>query len=230
MLALVACHEPAAARVDRAAPNDNRTAAGTLRGNVLTLDLEAREARWFPDGADGPSLVMQMFAEAGRRTPNPEPLIRVPVGTTIRVSVHNALRDSTLVVYGLAARPSAAGDTMQVAPGATRQRTFVAGAPGTYFYWGSTTHQPVDTRNGIDSQLHGAFVIDSTATPAPDRIFVLGSWTGRVDSSGFAPDLRAINGVSWPHTERLAYTAGDTIRWRWVNPTDSPHPMHLHGF
>ena len=66
----------------------------------------------------------------------------------------------------------------------------VAGAPGTYFYWGSTTHQPVDTRNGIDSQLHGAFVIDSTATPSPDRIFVLGSWTGRADSSGFAPDLR----------------------------------------
>ena len=230
MLALAACHGPAAASADRAAPNDNRTAAGTLRGNVLTLDLEAREARWFPDGADGPSLVMQMFAEAGRRTQNPGPLIRVPVGTTIRVSVHNALRDSTLVVYGLATRPSAAGDTMQVAPGATRQRTFVAGAPGTYFYWGSTTHQPVDTRNGIDSQLHGAFVIDSTATPAPDRIFVLGSWTGRVDSSGFAPDLRAINGVSWPHTERLAYTAGDTIRWRWVNPTDSPHPMHLHGF
>jgi FtsP/CotA-like multicopper oxidase with cupredoxin domain len=23
---------------------------------------------------------------------------------------------------------------------------------------------------------------------------------------------------------------GDTIRWRWVNPSDSPHPMHLHGF
>jgi hypothetical protein len=61
-------------------------------------------------------------------------------------------------------------------------------------------------------------------------VFVLGSWTGRPDRSGFNPELRVINGVSWPHTERLTYTAGDTIRWRWVNPTDSPHPMHLHGF
>src|SRR5690349_13791547 len=80
---------------DRAAPNDNRTAAGTLRGTVLTLSLEAREAQWFPDGDDGPSLRMQMFAEAGRPTQNPGPLIRVPVGTTIQISVHNALRDST---------------------------------------------------------------------------------------------------------------------------------------
>jgi FtsP/CotA-like multicopper oxidase with cupredoxin domain len=230
MMTSIACRGRAASSIDRAAPNDNRTAAGTLRGTVLTLSLEAREAQWFPDGDDGPSLRMQMFAETGRPTQNPGPLIRVPVGTTIRVSVHNALRDSTLVVYGLATRPSATDDTLQVPPGETRERSFVAGAPGTYFYWGSTTHQPVDDRNGIDSQLHGAFIVDSTATPPPDRVFVLGSWTGRPDRSGFNPELRVINGVSWPHTERLTYTAGDTIRWRWVNPTDSPHPMHLHGF
>ena len=74
-------------------------------------------------------------------------------------------------------------------PGATRQRTFAAGAPGTYFYWGSTTHRPVADRNGIDSQLHGAFIVDSTATPPPDRVFVLGSWTGPRDTSGFNPEL-----------------------------------------
>ena len=62
-------------------------------------------------------------------------------------------------------------------------------------------------------------------------MFVLGSWTGTpADSNSFAADLRVINGLSWPHTERVTYTARDTIRWRWVNPTDSPHPMHLHGF
>jgi len=62
-------------------------------------------------------------------------------------------------------------------------------------------------------------------------VFVLGSWTGPVDTTaGYAPELRVINGLSWPHGERLTYAVGDTIRWRWVNPTDSPHPMHLHGF
>jgi FtsP/CotA-like multicopper oxidase with cupredoxin domain len=215
-----------------AAPNDNRTAAGTLQDSVLTLRLEARAARWSPDGADGPSLVLPMFAEAGRQPQNPGPLVRVPAGTTLRVSVHNALRDSTLVVYGLATRPSGLTDTMRIAPGATGERTLGAGEPGTYFYWGSTTGKPIDTRNGMDSQLHGAFIIDSAGVaPPPDRIFVLGDWTGPVDkAAGFAPDLRVINGRSWPGTERLTYSAGDTIRWRWVNPSDSPHPMHLHGF
>ena len=227
----VSACRPAVAREARVIPNDNRTPAGSLQGGVLTLRLEAREARWYPDGDGAPSIVMQVFAEAGGEPRNPGPLIRVPAGTTIRVSVRNALLDSTLVVYGLATRPSAPDDTMQIAPGATRERSFVAGEPGTYFYWGTTTHKPVDDRYDVDSQLHGAFIIDSAGTTPPaDRIFVLGSYTGPRDSSGYSPELRVINGLSWPHTERLTYTAGDTIRWRWVNPTDSPHPMHLHGF
>jgi len=230
VLAAFACRTPGGEA--RAVPNDNRVAAGTLGDRVLTLRLEAREARWYPDGKDGPSLVMPVFAEVGHQPQNPGPLIRVAEGTTIRISVTNTLRDSTLVVYGLGTRPSSLTDTMQIAPGATRERSFLAGAPGTYFYWGSTTREPIDTRNGIDSQLHGAFIIDPPgAPPPPDRIFVLGTWTGKPkDTLSFAADLRVINGLSWPHTERLTYTAGDTIRWRWVNPTDSPHPMHLHGF
>jgi FtsP/CotA-like multicopper oxidase with cupredoxin domain len=39
-----------------------------------------------------------------------------------------------------------------------------------------------------------------------------------------------INGKSWPYTERLSYQVGDTVRWRWLNPSSQPHPMHLHGF
>jgi FtsP/CotA-like multicopper oxidase with cupredoxin domain len=230
VVVVFACR-PAVPREGRVIPNDNRTPAGSLRAGVLTLELEAREARWYPDGEGAPSIVMQVFAEVGGEPRNPGPLIRVPAGTTIRVSVRNTLRDSTLVVYGLSTRPSAPDDTLQIAPGKTRERSFVAGAPGTYFYWGSTTHKPVDERNGLDSQLHGAFIIDSAGTaPSPDRVFVLGSYTGPPDSNGYSTELRVINGLSWPKTEQLTYTAGDTIRWRWVNPTDSPHPMHLHGF
>src|SRR5690606_2697014 len=40
----------------------------------------------------------------------------------------------------------------------------------------------------------------------------------------------AINGRGWPHSERLSYPVGDTIRWRWLNGSYLPHPMHLHGF
>jgi len=227
----VSACRPAVSREARAIPNDNRTPAGSLRGSILTLHLDAREARWYPDGEGAPSIVMQFFAEAGKQPRNPGPLIRVPAGTTIRVSVRNSLRDSTLVVYGLATRPSALDDTMQIAPGQTRERSFAAGEPGTYFYWGSTTHHAIVDRSGVDSQLHGAFIVDPAGvTPPPDRVFVLSDWAGPEDSTGNNAALRTINGLSWPHTEGLTYTAGDTIRWRWVNPSDSPHPMHLHGF
>ncbi len=127
---------------------------------MLRLRLEARPGVWYPDGKDGPSLVMPMFAEAGRPPRNPGPLIRVTSSTTFRVSVRNALSDSALGVYGLMTRPGAATDTIQVRPGATRELSFTAGAPGTYFYGGTTTHQAVADRGGIDSQLHGAFIID----------------------------------------------------------------------
>ncbi len=39
-----------------------------------------------------------------------------------------------------------------------------------------------------------------------------------------------INGRSWPHTERLAYRVGDTVRMRVINAGALVHPMHLHGF
>lgn len=217
--------------IPRVAPNDNRVAGGELRNGILTLVLEAREARWYPDGDGGPSLVTQVFAEPGRAPQNPGPMIRVPAGTRIQVSVRNSLRDSNLVVYGLHTRPGTTNDSLRVAPGVTREVSFLAGEPGTYFYWGTTTHEPIDKRNGIDSQLQGAFIVDAPGATISDRVFVLGSWTGPEDKEmGFAPDLRVINGLSWPGTERLTYAAGDTILWRWVNPTDSPHPMHLHGF
>jgi hypothetical protein len=45
------------------------------------------------------------------------------------------------------------------------------------------------------------------------------------------PELEAwtINGKSWPDTERLTYSMGQTIRWRWINASYEPHPLHLHG-
>ena len=39
-----------------------------------------------------------------------------------------------------------------------------------------------------------------------------------------------INGRSWPHTERLGYQVGDTVRMRLINAGAAVHPMHLHGF
>ena len=43
-------------------------------------------------------------------------------------------------------------------------------------------------------------------------------------------ELNAMNGRSWPHTERIALTVGDTARRRVINAGNDVHMMHLHGF
>ena len=111
---------------------------------------------------------------------------------------------------------------------------FRAGAPGTYYYWATTDSSQSLDRSGIDSQLNGAFVIDPLApTVTRDRVFVISLWQ-RAPTAGFIASTEVlrftINGKSWPHTQRLSYAVGDTVRFRLVNATVAVHPMHLHGF
>jgi FtsP/CotA-like multicopper oxidase with cupredoxin domain len=218
---------------NRVLANTNRTPAGRLRNGVLTLSLELRAGTLRPQAEDGPGIEVQAFAEPGQPLRIPGPLIRVPEGTLIRARIRNTLADSTLVLHGLYTRPAAGDDTVQVAPGATREVSFAAGAPGTYFYWGTTTGKAMDDDRWIDSQLSGAFIVDPAGVrPANERVFVLGLYLRPGDSAAGRPEheLMLINGKSWPDTERLDYTVGDPVRWRWINATASSHPMHLHGF
>src|SRR5262245_48326123 len=124
---------------DRITTNDNRIAAGTLQNGVLTIRLEARAGQWHPDGDSDPGIELPAFGEAGKPLQIPGPLIRVPKGTEIHAFIRNSLPDSTLFVRGLYTRGAAGGDTIQVKPGEVREVRFTAGAPGTYYYWASTT-------------------------------------------------------------------------------------------
>ena len=241
LLTVVATLTVAAARAretDRAAeriqPNDNRLPAGRLENGVLTLDLEARTGLWYPDGPDGLAREVAAFAQAGGPLSNPGPLIRVPAGTEVRVSVRNGLA-VPLTVFGLGATRGLAADSFAIEPGAKREMRFSADEPGTYYYAGRTTPVPVFDRRGADSQLNGAVVVDppGTAGPARDRVFVM-SWYLERDTTvplGFGPgSVLTINGQSWPHTEHFEVQQGDSLHWRWLSLTRPPHPMHLHGF
>jgi FtsP/CotA-like multicopper oxidase with cupredoxin domain len=230
---------PSGGTLPRIGANDNKVAAGRESRGVLRLHLEARLGRWYPQSDSGPSRPMEAFGEEGRRPLVPGPLVRVRAGSRIDITLRNRLERKTLVVYGLHTRPGSPHDTIQIAPGAVRDVQFSAGEPGTYFYWGSTTGDDIDARKGIDSQLSGAIIVDSAssapASRAPhDRVFVIGVWREEPDTTGPKPwigrDQMVINGKSWPFTERFGYTVGDTVRWRWVNPTGDAHSMHLHGF
>jgi FtsP/CotA-like multicopper oxidase with cupredoxin domain len=229
----------AARETDRVAINDNQSAAGVLRDGVLTLRLEVREGEWHPDRDSEPGIVVRAFAEEGKRSLIPGPLIRVPEGTEIHAFVRNPLARGTLVVHGLSTRGVSAtrgADTIQIQPGATREVRFVAGAPGTYYYWGTVESAPAADGSTIDAELNGAFVIDPRAEPGkrPDRVFVISVWSTAPIPGGLVGRdniLRfTINGRTWPNTERLAYNTGDTVRFRIINASIAVHPMHLHGF
>jgi len=210
------------------AANDNRTPAGQERNDTLRIRLEVRLGVWQPEADSGPSAEVAVFAEETNAPQIPGPLIRVKTGTIISATVRNALTDSTISVHGLLTRPAASNDSLILRPGEVRSVTFAAGQPGTYFYWavlGKHNPQKDDER----AQLSGAFVVDPREGSPPDRILMLNIWGTTVDSEDYRNAL-AINGRSWPYTERIRATVGDTIRWRLINATWRPHPMHLHGF
>ncbi|MGN6393866.1 MAG: multicopper oxidase domain-containing protein [Gemmatimonadales bacterium] len=217
---------------DRIVPNDNRRLGGVLKHGVLTIALEARTGVWRPEGDSGRALEVAAFGEPGKPLSTPGPIIRVPVGTEIHATIRNRL-DRPLTVYGLGkvrGRP----DSTTIPVNATSPLGFKASTPGTYYYYAKRGVDPFGLRLVEDMQLHGVIVVDppdAPRTPA-DRIFAISWWcaVATASPSGLSRCTMAINGLSWPHTEHLTYTQGDSVHWRVVNLTEIDHPMHLHGF
>src|SRR5258706_10070586 len=120
--AVLAASPLAGQRLSPIAANDNRTPAGDLRGNVLTLQLEMRKGNWHPEREDGEAIPVYAFGEAGKTLQIPGPTIRVPQGTTIDISLRSAL-GVPATLHGLHQRPGDGGDVVTVAPGATQHRS-----------------------------------------------------------------------------------------------------------
>jgi FtsP/CotA-like multicopper oxidase with cupredoxin domain len=224
---------PAAPRAaESIVPNDNRQSAGTLKHGVLTVAIEARTGVWRPEGDSGRALDVAAFAEAGKALSTPGPVIRVPLGTEIHATVRNRL-DKPLVVYGFG-KTRGPSDSVIVPVNATMPLQFKATAPGTYYYLGKRGMDPIGIRLVEDMQLHGVIVVDppNARRIVDDRIFALSWWcaVAPASPSGLSRCTMTINGLSWPHTERLSYVQGDSVHWRVVNFTELDHPMHLHGF
>jgi FtsP/CotA-like multicopper oxidase with cupredoxin domain len=206
--------------------NQNHTPAGVLHNGVLLLQLEIAKGIWHPEAEDGMALSVYAFGETGGQLLNPGPLIRVPQGTEVRVSLHNAL-DVPVSVHGLA-NPATTSEIRLQAKG-NGQATFVAATPGLSFYWASTEVDDLKLRHGIDSELTGALVVDPPGSSRQDEIFVLEMISERPGAAA-RQTLATINGKSWPYTQRFRYARNESVRWRWVNASNEPHALHLHGF
>ncbi len=214
--------------------NDNRMPAGMLKNGVLKLSLEVRPGSLHPEDETGPGVGALAFAESGKPLRIPGPLIRVKQGTEVVVTLKNPFRDSLLTVHGLSDHDGKPEIPLSIPGGESREVRFTARTPGTFFYWATTGNRDILDLQWFESALNGAFIVDPPGAPTNDRIFVLGAWFREADSSLTKPrppqNVMTINGKSWPHTERFTFNQGDTVRWRWINPSVDSHPMHLHGF
>jgi len=213
--------------------NDNTKPAGRLDSTTLSISLELRDASWQPGGPNTRPIRVFAFAEAGHAPSVPGPLIRVRAGTTVQASLANRL-DRRAVVYGFHDH-SGHADSVILAPGETRRVSYRAVSPGTFFYRGRTTVDAKSIGRTEDSQLAGALVVDAPgdSTRAHERVMVVTAFDDTVKATGYPDDhfqAFAINGLSWPRTETLTYSIGDTVTWRVINASAHAHPMHLHGF
>lgn len=220
---------------DHATTNDQREIAGALRDGEYTLALALRRTTWRPNAPSALDVDVAAFAEAGRSASVPGPLIRVPAGTHLRITVRNELTERA-TVHGLHAHDGPR-DSVLLAPGESRELRFVARRVGTFAYFARTTAAPTPLGRRDDSQLVAAFIVDSAgadarAANARERLLVITAWDDSLPNpaSPYGPrQVYAINGRSWPFTERLTYDEGDSIRWRVLNLSQHTHPMHLHG-
>lgn len=220
---------------DDANSNDQREIAGALRDGEYTLALEMRRTTWHPNAPSELSVDVPAFAEAGRPASIPGPLIRVAAGTHLHITIRNDLGQRA-TVHGLHDHEGGR-DSIVLAPNETREVRFVARRVGTFAYFARTSATPTLFSRRDDSQLMAAFIVDPAGTDtraanARERLMVITAWDDslRNPSSPYgARQVYAINGRSWPFTERLAYDQGDSIRWRVLNLSQHTHPMHLHG-
>src|ERR1700693_6277841 len=120
-----------APEIPRIVTHDNTEASGKLEDGVLTLRLEIREGEWHPDAEDGPGMPILAFAEEGKSPSIPGPMIRVPQGTRVKVSVKNTILFIPVFLHGMNQRPCKAADVLKIPAGETQEVTFLAGEPGT---------------------------------------------------------------------------------------------------
>ncbi|MEK6720063.1 MAG: copper oxidase [Chloroflexota bacterium] len=210
-------------------------------GQTREFELTVQEAEW----ELLPGVVTTAMTFNGTV---PGPTIRVTEGDTVEVAVTNALDEPTSIHWhGLHVpndQDGVGGITQpMIESGETFDYTFVAPHAGTFMY-----HAHGDrSRDQIDRGLYAPFIIDpaggDTIKADKDITLMLGNWmigdgTGSMPGMDMGNDNAAmsmeydyftINGKSFPATEAIEVDEGQLVRLRFLNPSQTIHPMHLHG-
>jgi FtsP/CotA-like multicopper oxidase with cupredoxin domain len=221
-----------AANAPVAQVNDNRRPAGILESKSLSLALDIVEAAFQAEGPHDPVVRILAFAEPGKAPVVPGPLLRAPVGTTVRLTLRNR-SDSAVMLGGLRPSMPFEQDTVHVAAGATREVTFRLDREGNFFYWAvlKGLNNYAD-RYWLDSQLTGALIVDRAgAGVVPnERVWLITEWFFQPPKTREFESALVFNGKAWPYNERLTFMQGDSVHFRIINAAAVEHPLHLHGF
>ena len=135
-------------------------------------------ARWYPEADDGAWIDVPVFAEKGKPPQVPGPLVRIPTGTTVELTLENRL-DSAITVHGLLTRPAATLDSTAIAAHERHTFRFAAGAPGTYLYWAQLGPDDRGTTS-------------ASSSPAPSSSTPQGRWRTTACSSSTSGARRRI--------------------------------------
>ena len=177
----------------------------------------------------------------------PGPEIRVTEGDSVEIVVKNDLSEPTSIHWHGIHVPNdqdgVSGVTQEaIAAGATYTYRFTAPHAGTFMYH---AHGP-KSREQIDRGLYAPFIIEPAGGESlkvdKDVTLTIGNWMVG-DASGAMPgmdmgdtasmsmeyDYFTINGKSFPATKAIDVQEGQLVRIRFLNPSQTVHPMHLHG-
>jgi len=177
----------------------------------------------------------------------PGPTLRVTEGDTVEIAVTNTLTEPTSIHWHGLHVPNdqdGVGGVTQpmIESGQTFNYKFIAPHAGTFMYHAHGT----SSREQIDRGLYAAFIIDPAGGDAiradKDVTLTIGNWMvgdaggempgidmGADTSMSMEYDYFTINGKSFPGTEPIDVTQGQLVRLRILNPSQTIHPMHLHG-
>ncbi len=224
---------------DQTAPLDRASIEGLLAerpvkptGQTRRFELTVAETKW----ELLPGVTTQAITFNGTV---PGPTIRVTEGDTVEIDVKNTLSEATSIHWhGLHVpndQDGVSGVTQDpIAPGATYAYRFTAPHAGTFMYH---AHGP-NSREQIDRGLYAPFVIDPQGgdplRPDAEYTLAIGNWMVGGDMAAMGAmsmdyDYFTINGKSYPATAPITVSEGDLIRLRFINPSQTVHPMHLHG-
>ena len=181
---------------------------------VKVFELTAEEIMWETE----PGVFREAMAYNGQ-VPGPE--IRVQLGDTVRVILHNQLPESSSIHFHGLVLPY----TEDGVPGLT-QPIVTAGMSWTYEFEvrNAGSHMYHSHMNGavqIPMGLLGAFIVeDGTEEPVDQDITMI---------LNDGPLGYTINGKGFPATQPIVAAQGERIRIRYMNEGLQIHPMHLHG-